>query len=993
MLSVKNYLLFLLLVVQIQVFGQQNHFRHFGLEDGLPQSQVFDVHQDSRGFIWIGTRGGGIARFDGQNFKTYNTKQGLINNFVNCIYEDSSGDLWIGTRTGLSRYNGLEFVNYPLSEGGDVRVFCVDMVDSSLLIGTSNGLFTLMNNTISPVTGLDTNSSFYVNDIKQYNNQVYVGTNRGMYVLQKGSWNVIELVNRKDGLPDDYIQTLEVDSFGVWIGTYGKGIRYYTNNEVTRPYLPIPNSTVCYDLKRTDDNKLWIATQAHGAFLYDLAQKKLIHYTLSNGLANNHVRCIEKDNWGNIWLGTSGGGLNQFAGQQFNHLTKKEGLADNYIYSAYQDLQGVLWIGTGKKGIVKRDSIGFVNYGQDSGFANVKVKAICQGTDSTMWLGTEGSGLGYYKNGSFNWLTVRDGLCGNYIKDIECTPDGKIWVATLDGGISEIIQTPNGYKFKNYRYLTQIPSNRIYALSSDNKGNVWFGTENKGLGKISNGKAQVVVSDVDLSYYNIRAIRCQGDLVWLATSGGLMRYDTKTKELVKLVEEELKSNNIYLLEFDHQKNLYVGHERGLEKLKVNETGDVIEVDFYGASEGFLGIETCQNASFCDQQGNLWFGTINGLTKYNPNALEINTTEPRIWLDNIDLFYEKLGANRFEYHPTSWNKLDGQPLFPYDQNHLSFSFVGIDLNSPTKLKYQWKLEGFDDQWVKPTSRRDAIYSNLPPGEYALKYRSVTSQGIYSKENTWPFMIHAPFWQMWWFKLLTWAVPFLIVAIFIVVYIQRIKKRGRREREKLMVEKELIELEQKALRLQMNPHFLFNALNSIQSLVALENHQDARKYLQKFAKLMRLTLQNSRVESIALSDEILTLSNYMELEQLTKNPAFAYEIEVGENLDPEEVYIPPMMLQPFVENAIKHGLPDLGADGQLRVFFDQSADKLICRITDNGIGRQAAEEKVKGKIKSHESAAIQVITDRLNIRNKEHEGNALEIRDLERGTEVVVTLVVG
>ncbi|MBO6517801.1 MAG: hypothetical protein JJ975_14750, partial [Bacteroidia bacterium] len=473
-MMIRKYLWLVLCLVVQSAFGQRNHFKHYGLEDGLPQSQVFDVLQDSRGFLWVGTRGGGMARFDGNQFKSLSTKQGLINNFVNCIYEDSEGDIWVGTRAGLSHYNGLGFENFTLSELGETRVFCLKEVDSVMLVGTSKGLFTLTDSMASPITGLDEQENFYINDIEVYLDTVYIGSNRGLFLLEKHSWEVIRRVSRSDGLPDDYIQSLEPDSTGMWVGTYGRGARYLTSGKVHNPYLPIPRNTICYDLKR-EGNMLWMATQSNGAFLYNLKQKKLKHYTLATGLSNNHVRSIEKDRWGNTWLGTSGGGLSQFAGQQFNHLTKRDGLADNYIYSAFEDASGALWIGTGRKGVVRRDSNGYVTYGRDSGFANVKVKAICQGRDSTLWFGTEGRGLAYLRDSVFRWITTRDGLCGNYIKDIECARDGSLWVATLDGGISEISMAKKGFKFKNYRYLTEIPSNRIYALSIDDKKTVWFG--------------------------------------------------------------------------------------------------------------------------------------------------------------------------------------------------------------------------------------------------------------------------------------------------------------------------------------------------------------------------------------------------------------------------------------------------------------------------------------------------------------------------------------
>ena len=793
-------------------------------------------------------------------------------------------------------------------------------------------------------------------------------------------------------MPDNYVQCLLADSNGVWIGTYGKGIRYYNGDDLTTKVLPLPYNTICYDLMNVD-NQLWIATQDNGVYVVDIGDQKIIRYGITNGLTNNHVRSLALDYWGNVWLGTSGGGLNQFAGQQFNHLTTKEGLPENYTYAVHQDTKGAIWAGTGRKGVVKIDSGRYTVYGQDSGFADIKVKAIGASIDGTVWFGTEGEGLAYYQDSIFTWLTVKNGLCGNYIKDIICTRKTDVWVASLDGGISHLTRVKGGYNIKNYRYLTELPSNRIHALHADKSGAIWFGTESKGIGVISNGKVEMVLSESQLNYQNIRAIRSNKNGIWIATSGGLYRYDRSTKQLSQPVEEGLKSNNLYLLEFDKLSHVYLGHERGLEKLTLNETGDVIEVEYFGAADGFSGIETCQNASLCDDEGNMWFGTINGLTQYNPNNIQTNETKPRVWLDNIDLFYEKLEANRFNYQPTSWNNLLTSPIFPHDQNHLTFSFTGIDLNNPTKLKYQWKLEGFDGEWRKPTQKKDAVYSNLPSGKYTLKYNSISSDGIESEVAEWPFEVLLPFWKTWWFRLLKWTILILLIGLFVWIYVQRIKARGKRERDKLEVEKELIELEQKALRLQMNPHFLFNALNSIQSLVALEKHQEARKYLQKFAKLMRLTLQNSRVDSIPLSDEITTLSNYVELEQFSMKAPFSFSITTSDEINPDNIYIPPMMLQPFVENAIKHGLPELGNKGQLNVTFELDQQLLICTIMDNGIGREAAIEKAKGKSKSHESAAIQVITDRLKMLNKGHTGNSLDIQDLENGTAVVIKLVVG
>lgn len=969
--------------------AQQNYFKHIGLPEGLPQSQVFDILQDSRGFIWAGTRGGGLGRYDGKEFQILNTKDGLINNFINCLLEDSKGNILIGTKSGLSIYNGIRFENHLLSSAGDVRVVSLLEVNDKLLIGTSDGLYVKQDSTITKIKNQDDQPNFYVTCLHGFENKIFMGTNRGLYAFENTNFIEPKYYTTRDGLADNYIQALTSDSNSLWIGTYGKGVSTFTDGKINTLAIPLPKNTVCYDLLRSE-NSLWIASQSNGVFQVKLSDEVVERYSTLNGLTNNHVRCILQDSWGNMWFGTSGGGLNQFAGQPFNHLTEKDGLPNNYIYSIYADDSGAIWSGTGSKGVVKHDSNKFTSYGLDSGFQHVKIKAICATEDGRIWFGSEGKGLGYMDTTGVHWLTTKQGLCGNYIKDLTTDKNGDLWVATLDGGISVLSKAKSRYQIKNYRYLTELPSNRIHALYADPESSiVWFGTESKGLGKIVNGRAETVITEADLNYHNIRAVRGNANGIWLATSGGLYRYDTKSKELITMQVEGLTSSNLYLLEFDHLGHLYLGHERGLEKLTLNETGDVIEMESFGAEDGFSGIETCQNASICDNNGTMWFGTVNGLTQYNPNNITTSEVAPRIWLDNIDLFYEKLQPNTYGYSPSSWNNLSTTPSFPHNQNHLTFSFTGIDLNNPTKLRYQWKLRGFDEEWRKPTDKRDAVYSNLPPGEYLLQYKSVSSAGISSAIHEWPFVIEAPFWQMWWFKLATWVIPILLILILVIGYIRRIKIREKRQREKLMVEKDLIELEQKALRLQMNPHFLFNALNSIQSLVALEQHQEARKYLQKFAKLMRLTLQNSRVDTIPLSDEIATLQNYIELEQFSKKAPFTYRIDIDETIQPDNVYIPPMMLQPFIENAIKHGLPERNEKGELVVSFTQTDNQLICRIRDNGIGREAAMIKAKEKSKSHESAAIQVITDRLNILNKEHEGNNLTITDLEVGTEVTIT----
>ncbi|MFT4523644.1 MAG: ligand-binding sensor domain-containing protein/two-component sensor histidine kinase [Bacteroidia bacterium] len=991
-----------ILVIALSFVSQQAHsqnyrFKNFGLEEGLPQSQVYDVIQDQKGFLWVGTRGGGVARFDGSVFTNFQTKQGLINNFVNQIYEDKSGLLWIGTEAGLSIFDGKDFKNIRLTKAGDVRVFCFLEHETSMLIGTSNGIYQYhyKDSKLSKVSLPSTDQTLLVLDFAKTQEFIWVATNRGLFQLHKTILKTIKHYTKSTGLPDNYVQCLHADTSNrLWIGTYGAGIVRWQDGEIKHLNLLLPHNLIVFDLTMEGPH-LWLATLYRGAYKINTQTGDIQNFTDQKGLINNHIRSISQDRWGSVWLGSSGGGLSQYSGQRFYHYSAQDGLADNYVYSIAQDKKGGLWLGTGSQGLTKLDSSGIYKFGGDTLFKNIKIKTIASLNDSTMVMGTEGYGLAFLTNNAVTWLTMRDGLCGNYIKDVEVDKDGHLWVASLDGGLSKVLLQKGKPRFVNYQYLTELPTNRIFSLHVDALNQVWFGTENRGLGVIRDGAAIMIESKPSLGLQTIRAIRTdQRGKVWLATSEGLFKYNPNQNTLERMAINELRSNNLYLLEFDSDGKLYVGSEKGIDQLLLNESSEAIEINFYGYDEGFIGIETCQNSVLLDQQNKLWFGTVNGLTRLNPNWVPTAVFPPDVWLSGVDLFYEHLDSGQYGYSADHLYNVLSSPEFPHNKNHLSFSLTGLYLSNPAKVKYRWKLEGNDESWSPFTHKKDATYSNLKPGSFTFFFQTQTDDGMTSAVKKWDFTIRAPFWQEWWFRALAIALALLLLIGLFRWYVLRIKQREAQQREKLAIEKEIIELEQKALRLQMNPHFMFNALNSIQSLVAGGKPDEARGYLQKFAKLMRLTLQNSRADYIPLSDEIEVLENYLDLEKLAQKDPFSYTVNIGEGVEANNVLIPPMMIQPFVENAIKHGVPDKGLEGLIELSFSINNEEILeCSIKDNGIGREKAAEKVRSKAKSHESTAIQVTSERLAILNREHPGNGLTINDLVDGTEVVVSIYVG
>ncbi|MCB9241602.1 MAG: hypothetical protein H6608_10735, partial [Flavobacteriales bacterium] len=677
----------------LQTQAQRYQFKTYSLADGVPQSQVFDIMNDSRGFLWLGTRGGGIARFDGRNFRNFQTVDGLINNFVNCLYEDKAGQIWVGTQSGISVYNGRRFHNFRLSDTADVRVFAITQNDSSMWFGTSDGLYRMINQHLQKVDVPIPAVSLYITSFWCTSTSIFASSNHGLIELSRAEHAFKKVWTKRNGLSDNYIQCiLPLGDSAAWLGTYGKGINKFDQGTISPVNIPdLPPNLIVYDLVHDENKNLWIASQQHGLFRWNETTGEVQQFTERSGLSNQHVRSVTTDRWGSLWIGTSGGGMNQFTGQLFTHFTRADGLSDNYVYAIGQDLNGTYWLGNGNKGLTHMLPGEMVNY-TDSIWKNLKIKSMAQTKDSVWYFGTEGQGLLIKDTSGWHTFDRDDGLCGNYIKDIEIDSSGILFVATLDGGVSAIYPgtTP---RIRNYQYRTSLPSNRVYTLHADKSGNCWFGTENKGFGRFQNGKVTMTRSGQDLAYQSVRAIRSdKRNSIWLATSNGLYHYKPTEDTLIRINPRLMQSTNLYLLEFDLNGQLYVGHERGLDVLTLNESGEVIEVERFGAQEGFRGIETCQNAALCDRDGMLWFGTINGLTRYNPNRTERRSLPPSVYLESVDLFYEQLDSGRFGYQPTFWDQMASIPVFPYDQNHFGFSLNGIHLTEPGRLNYQWKLVG-------------------------------------------------------------------------------------------------------------------------------------------------------------------------------------------------------------------------------------------------------------------------------------------------------------
>jgi ligand-binding sensor domain-containing protein/two-component sensor histidine kinase len=973
----------LFLFFSLSANGQHYNFRNFSVRDGLAQSQVYTMLQDSRGYLWFGTRGGGISRYDGVSFLNYTLRDGLPNNTINCLIEGADRTLWIGTHDGLSQYDGRSFRNYQPLKGLSTEVECLTLDgEGKLWLGTEAGIFYLENDSLVHWNnGQDWAHETVYDMVFDHDGRLWGGTDRGLFCYSDSKFT---LFDRTNAFNTNLVTCVDLDLEGnIWVGLYGDGVYQFSPTGLAK--ITEIKADEIFDLLFVADGSVWIATLENGALLYNPSTDEVTQYSENEGLAVNQVRSLMEDDWGTIWMGTSGGGVSRFSGQQFQYFSTNNGLPGHQVYSITEDLSCNIWIGVGDQGLCRIDTESGI-VAQDSLLKTGKIKALFTDLAGRVWVGSNGNGISIYDQDTVINLNMQSGLSSNWISAIELH-GAKHYVATLGGGINILTPLDSTHRSFDVDIFSESRGvdNRISDMASDRYGRLWFCSLSAGVGvMLPNGDVLQFDESHGLPSTSVRSLAIdESGWLWLGMAGsGLARMNLNAEVLAfEQFESEvpLASDNVYFLQFDDDQNLWVGSESGIDKITLESDRIPLEVTHFGRQAGIVGVETCSNSAYKSSDGNLWFGTIDGLCRTTPSSKWSNTQAPKILIQNVNLFYKPLQETHLKSFVGPWGQVKDTLILTYDQNHLSFDFVGLDMLYPEKVSYQWILEGEEEDWSPLSSRTSATYSNLKPGSYTFRVRSCNGDGICNEqEEIIRFSILMPFWQKTWFMIVGILAVVLIAISVYLIRIGRIRDEAREKNEKLNLEKSVIELEQKALRLQMNPHFIFNSLNSIQGLIAKEDAKTARLYLSKFSKLMRQTLENSREMMITLADEISALENYLDIEKFTHENRFDYKIE--SEVETEDFLIPPLVIQPFAENAIIHGLMPKGTGGQLLIRFAKDGDDLLVEIWDNGVGRKAAAANKAQRSNYHKSAGLEVTQERLDLLNGA-ETKSLEIIDVQ------------
>lgn len=860
--SIIKYCFWFLLYSFIQINGfvyqQEYLFKQIRIEDGLSQSSVFSIIHDRKGYLWFGTANG-LNRYNGYEFKVFindpSDSNSISDNGIITMLEDNDGYIWIGTVEGVLN-------RYDRRNGTFKKYFISDTLKVTPLLQESYYDFQLPFSRHSDKT---------ITSIAQGNdNFLWIGTwGMGLIRFDKESGNIKRFhytENNPKGFNSNRVKSISVDGDIVWIGTLGAGLIKMIYNNGKAEFINYRNDNKKHSLSNDRimslyndrSGNLWIGTYGGGLNLLEKNQQTkspaetiFKHYSndvySNNSLSNNIVTAIKQDQFGLIWIGTYGGGLdklNPVSNTFYNYKHNPErtsSLSKNDILTIFEDGSGNLWIGTHLgSGLSKleRNRIKFNRIlrktNEIAGLNDDVVWAITNDNENNIWVGTYKGGLdkwdrslNSFKNYSPN-LNSANSISDNHIRSLKCDGKGNLLIGTYSGGLNILNKKEN--KFYKYIYdpddSSSLGANQVQSIFIDRNGDYWIGTFGGGLNKVKNkntfpqdiefiryrhnsnepfsisdDRVYTIFEDSEgilwigtfggginkfdrqrnkfISYKNIngdlsslsdnRVMTIHEDkegFLWIGMyGGGLQKFNKQTEKFTRFDRKNLlNSSVVYGILEDNENNLWMSTDNGIFKFNIKNELFVQ----YDLQDGLQSMEFSGGAYYKTSKGEMFFGGINGFNYFFPDSIKENQFIPSIVISSVRVMNIPLKEEK-----------DTLKL-SYDNNFLTFEFAALDYTNPPDNQYAYMLDGFDRDWhYVYANNRIANYINLPPGEYIFKVRGSNNDGLWNYDGTSIYLIITPpFWKTWWF-----VTIFFFTTAFLIYYLSTIRYRNLLTIEKL------------------------------------------------------------------------------------------------------------------------------------------------------------------------------------------------------------------
>lgn len=962
-------------LLNLNLFSQVYSYKVYDNKVGFSSPEIFTLFIDSRGFIWIGGIDG-ITRFDGKNFINYNKLNGLVDNFVTSISEDKKGNLLIGTKKGISLFNGNAFktinVHYKDTLTQNFKFQCIyHASDNKIYAGGAAGLF--IYDSKNNVFEFDNRVNDYVSEIiEDSNKDIYLTTAKGLCVLKN---NILKKVNVDSTIATNSLTSIKVDfNKNKWIGSTN-GIVKCTKNDTLKYFTQLASNSFFQDILIAPDSSILFTSNSSEIQIFKNNTFKTVD--LTNYIGKSMIMKAVQDNQGNIWLATTLGLVKMYRPSLTKHF-----LTDTLklpIASLCVDANNNLFLGS-INGLIKYDGKNISYFKPSNNPDDLFISALTA-TDSALFVGTYSGKVYKFINNKFQ-LFDSSSNSGDCVYKILQINKNEYWFC--EG--TRVVH----YKDKKTtsHYFTFPTTDYTQSALQDNNGNVWFANLNTLSVFKNNTFSEIIPKSLPYDQF-VTLSQDNKNSIWIGTYGnGLLKYKSKEFTNISTVNG-LCNNFISSSYYDKQKNiLWIGTMNGISKINLDSNSNILSINNLINNPNTASYACVQNAIEKLPNGNILFSVGEELYEYDYNNENKIKSELKISLQGIKINYEKVDWQKNNYEIDSWSNVPLNPVLPFNKNNISFDFIAIDFNNSHTLKYTWKLEGYEQNWAPLTENNFASFTNLPSGKYTFKIKALNEKGIYSNELSYSFKIAPPFYKTWWFISLAVLSGLFCIYLFIKTRIKKIKNEEHLKTENY---KKLAEVELKAMRAQMNPHFMFNTLNSIQDIVLNKDDKTARIYLADFALMMRMILENSAEKTISLEKELDFITLYLNLEQLRFENKFEVTVIIPDSLNLNSIKVPPMLIQPYIENAIIHGLMHKTENGILNVSFGieviEGKEFLKCTIYDNGVGRKKSAELSAWKEKKHQSMATHITNERLQLLNNINEikGYKAIVIDLENDKE--------
>ena len=972
------------------------NFKNITIEDGLSQSTVETIYQDSKGYIWIGTNDG-IDRYNGYEFKHYKhdkyDKNSIANNYIVDIIEDKNGYIWVSTIGGLSRINPDkdEIKNYYSKE------------DSGNL--SNSNLWQLL---------------------CTKDNRLIASTIDGLNVYDKNKDKFTRILYKEGELPSQYIYSLEEDINGhIWVGTDNGLVELDKDLNIVKSYQDTIGDSDVYNVYDDSKGNIWVCTLDNGLFKINLDDKSVDNYKNSNSkfsIPSNNVRDIISDSEGKLWIATDKGLCTfDYEREEFITYNKKSyqsnSLIDDEIFCLLKDSSGLIWIGT-YSGISRfNPNSNFTHFKldpyEDNSISGNVIHGIYEDDDKTLWIGTNESGVNIINGESIKHLNKENSnIVSDLIEDITGFKN-YIFIGTNEG-LSVLVKndkTAKNYTITNYTTKDGLPSNKIRSLFIDSKGYLWIGT-NKGLAILDTNNNKIIdityiLDEMGVSDKFIRAVYedSKGNYyIGCFLEGGLIKINPNTKEykIYKNIENDdssISNNSIRYINEDLYGNILVGTSHGINILNLStdkfnhytEKDGLINNTIYGIlvdknngiwmstnagisklstedatfknftiTDGLQSNEFNGRACFKSKDGNMYFGGINGFNVFNSQDIELSTFEPKVIFDN------------FEINGT--NKKDISNIkFKSNENNIKINFFTNDYKNTKTTQYYYKLEGLENEW-NMTNSNSLVFANLGSGDYTLKIKTITQHGVMSDESSVHFTINPPIWRS------NYAICIYLILIIISIlrYMHKVNTLDRLVNERTnKLRKEMEKNEQlfkKVLSLEQNKNNYFvnlshelrtplNVLSSINQLIKEFTKKDNFITPEKLSYYMGIMDRNcSRLLSLInnLIDHTKIENNSYIINKKDEDIVYLVEetvldmkdyieekgLELIFDTDVEEKVIrcDKVDIERCIINLVGNAVKFTPEGGLIEVLLQDLDDKVKIIVKDNGIGISEENQKI-------------------------------------------------